>query len=128
MRVRLAVAALVKSVFIQVQENMAAEASGINMGRLIVAFIEDNATMSSIRYFENQLSYFVQKSKEVDHIKLISLRQISLLIALKYIYQSQCILNQYKEIGRKPAPLAMPKKFLKFVTLSQTTILDSSEP
>ena len=26
---------------------------------LFVAFVEDNATMSSTRYFENQVSYFV---------------------------------------------------------------------
>ena len=27
---------------------------------LLVAFVKDNATMSSIAYFENRLSYFVQ--------------------------------------------------------------------
>ena len=27
---------------------------------IFVAFVEDNATMSSIRYFENHVSYFVQ--------------------------------------------------------------------
>ena len=37
------------------------------------------------RYFENHASYFVLKPKEEDPIKLISLRQISLSIALKYI-------------------------------------------
>ena len=28
--------------------------------RFFVAFVEDNATMSSIRYFQNQVSYFVR--------------------------------------------------------------------
>ena len=51
---------------------------------VFVAIVEDNATMSSIPYFENRVSYFVQL-KEVDPIKLISLRQISLSIALKNI-------------------------------------------
>ena len=34
----------------------------IELGRypLFVAFVEDTATMSSIRYFENYVSYFVQ--------------------------------------------------------------------
>ena len=40
-------------------------------GRVFVAFVEDNATKSSIRYFENHVSYLVQKPKEVDPIKLI---------------------------------------------------------
>ena len=40
---------------------------------IFVAFVEDNATMSSIRYFENHA-----KPKEADPIKLISLRKISL--------------------------------------------------
>ena len=42
-----------------------------------VAFVEDNATMSILRYFENPVQYFVQKTKEVDPIEHISLRQIS---------------------------------------------------
>ena len=50
---------------------------------IFVAFVADNATVSSIRYFENHVSYFVQKPKEVDPIKLISIRQISVSIALK---------------------------------------------
>ena len=29
-----------------------------------VAFVEDNATMSSIRYFENNASYFVQNRRK----------------------------------------------------------------
>ena len=37
-----------------------------------MAFVEDNAIMSSIPYFENLVSYFMQKPKEVDPIKLIS--------------------------------------------------------
>ena len=52
---------------------------------IFVAVVEDNATMSSIRYFENHVSYFCAKPKEVDPIKLIYLRQISRSIALKYI-------------------------------------------
>ena len=31
---------------------------------LFVAFVEDNATMSSIRYFENHVSYFVQNRRK----------------------------------------------------------------
>ena len=54
-------------------------------------FVEDNANMSSIRYFENQVSYYGQKLKEVDPIKLISLRQISVSRALK------CILGSNKK-------------------------------
>ena len=38
-----------------------------------VAFVEDNATMSSVRYFENHVSKFCAKPKEVDRIKPISL-------------------------------------------------------
>ena len=49
-----------------------------------VVFVEENTTMSSTRYFENHVSYFVQKPKEVDPIKLISLRQVTVSIALKY--------------------------------------------
>ena len=44
---------------------------------IFVVFVKDHATMSSIQYFENHVSYFVH-NKEVDPIKLISLRQISL--------------------------------------------------
>ena len=29
-----------------------------------VAIVEDNATMSSIRYFENHVSYFVQNRRK----------------------------------------------------------------
>ena len=32
--------------------------------RLVVAFVEHNATMSSIRYFENHASYFVQNRRK----------------------------------------------------------------
>ena len=53
--------------------------------RFFVAFGEDDVTMSSMRYFENHVSYFVQKPKEVDPSKLNSLRQESVSIALKYI-------------------------------------------
>ena len=52
---------------------------------------EDNATMSSIRYVENDVSYFVQKPKEVDPIKIIFLRQISVSIALKYIINNSAL-------------------------------------
>ena len=31
---------------------------------VFVAFVEDNATMSSIRYFENHVSYFVQNRRK----------------------------------------------------------------
>ena len=51
---------------------------------LSVAFVVDNATMSSIRYFKNHASFFF-KPKEVDPIKLISIRQVSLSIAIKFI-------------------------------------------
>ena len=33
-------------------------------GNIFVAFVEDNATMSSIRYFENHASYFVQNRRK----------------------------------------------------------------
>ena len=32
--------------------------------RIFVAFVEDNATMSSIRYFENHASYYVQNRRK----------------------------------------------------------------
>ena len=38
--------------------------------KIFVAFVEDNATISSIRYFENHVSYFMQK--EVDPTKFLS--------------------------------------------------------
>ena len=31
---------------------------------IFVAYIEDNATMSSIRYFENHVSYFVENRRK----------------------------------------------------------------
>ena len=31
---------------------------------IFVAFVEGNATMSSIQYFENQVSYFVQNQRK----------------------------------------------------------------
>ena len=31
---------------------------------VFVAFVEDNATMSSVRYFENHVSYFVQNRRK----------------------------------------------------------------
>ena len=31
---------------------------------IFVAFVEDNATMTSIRYFENHVSYFVQNRRK----------------------------------------------------------------
>ena len=33
-------------------------------GLVIVAFIKGNATLSSIRYFENHVSYFVQNQRK----------------------------------------------------------------
>ena len=31
--------------------------------KIFIAFVKDNATMSSIRYFENHVSYFVQNQR-----------------------------------------------------------------
>ena len=56
---------------------------------IFVAFVEDNAKMSSIGYFENHV--FCAKPKEVDPIKVISLQQISVLIALKYIINNNVL-------------------------------------
>ena len=48
--------------------------------------------MTSIRYFENHVSYSsFAKPKEVDRNKLISLRQISVSIALNYIINKSLI-------------------------------------
>ena len=47
--------------------------------------------MSSIAYFENHELYFFVKPKEVDPVKLISLRQISISIALKYIINNSIL-------------------------------------
>ena len=59
--------------------------------KVFVAFVEDNATMSSLRYFEKSCIIFCAKPKDVDPIKLISLRQKkSLSIALKYIINNSC--------------------------------------
>ena len=52
---------------------------------VFVVFVEENATLSSIPYFEKSCIVFSAKPKEVDPIKPISLRQISVSIALKYI-------------------------------------------
>ena len=43
----------------------------IEQSVVFVAFVESNATMSSICYFENNESYFCAKLKEVDPIKLL---------------------------------------------------------
>ena len=40
------------------------------MRTVFMAFVEDNATLSSIPYFENHVSYFCAKPKEVDPINL----------------------------------------------------------
>ena len=58
---------------------------------IFLAFVEDNATMSSIGYFENHASKFCAKLTEVDPIKLISLRQISVSIALKYVINNSIL-------------------------------------
>ena len=50
---------------------------------IFLAFVEKNATMSSMRYFENHVSYFVQKRRKETLFNLISLRQISVSIALE---------------------------------------------
>ena len=47
--------------------------------------------MSSIQYFENHIWKFCAKPKEVDPIKSISLRQISVSIALKYIINNSVL-------------------------------------
>ena len=57
-------------------------------GLNIVAFVEDIATMSSIPYFENRSIVFCKKPKEIDPVRLISPRQTSVSIALKYIINS----------------------------------------
>ena len=63
---------------------MGKEENAGNKCIVFVAFVEDNATMSSIRYFENRSCIvFCAKLKEADPIELISLRQISVSIALK---------------------------------------------
>ena len=54
----------------------------------VVAFVNDNATMSSILYFENHVSILC---KTEDPIKLISLRQVSVSIALKYIINNNIL-------------------------------------
>ena len=60
---------------------------------IFVSFVENNATMSSIRYFENHI--FCAKAKEVDPIKLISLGQISVSIALKNVINNN-VLNRIR--------------------------------
>ena len=35
-----------------------------NLPNVFVTFVEDNATKSSIRYFENNVSYFVQNRRK----------------------------------------------------------------
>ena len=69
MRVRLAIAALVNSVFINVQANMAAAARRINMG---IPFLLPIANYCHL------------------------------------------ILNQYQEVGKKPAHIAMQTKILVY--------------
>ena len=49
-----------------------------------IIFVEDNAAMSSVRYFEKSCIGFCAKPKEIDPIELIPLQQISGPIALKY--------------------------------------------
>ena len=51
---------------------------------IFVAFVESNTTMSSLGYFENHVSFFFAKPKEVEPVKPISLRKINVSIALKY--------------------------------------------
>ena len=57
---------------------------------IFVAFVEDNATKSSIPYFENQY-VFCAKPKEIDPIKLIFLRQIRVSITLKYMINNSVL-------------------------------------
>ena len=55
---------MVKYVFDGSSESTRPQQEGVAKSRqlftVFVAFVEDNATMSSIRYFENHVSYFVQ--------------------------------------------------------------------
>ena len=48
---------------------------------LFVIFVEDNATMSSIQYFENHVSYFEQDLRKKTLLKLIS------LISLRQVFR-----------------------------------------
>ena len=60
-----------------------------------VAFVEDNATMCSILW--KSCIVFCAKPKEVDPIELISLRQMSASVALKYIINNGVL--KYTESG-----------------------------
>ena len=74
-------------------------ADGTFCAILCVAFVKENASMSSIvalvednmplwvHYciFENHVTYFVQKSKEVDPVNLYFCRTNKWLVAFKYI-------------------------------------------
>ena len=53
--------------------------------RLFVAFAENHATMSLIRYFENRALYFVQKRRKYTPLNSIFIRTMSVSISLKYI-------------------------------------------
>ena len=67
---------------------------------IFMAFFEDNTTMSSIRYFENHIRYFVQNWRKKTQLTSISVWQISVSIALKYIVTSRIL----KETGLRHRP------------------------
>ena len=56
-----------------------------------MAFVEDNATMSSIRYFKKACIVFWAKPKEEDLVKLIFLRQKNVSVALKHIINNSVL-------------------------------------
>ena len=47
-----------------VKELNTIQSSNLTNDFLFVAFVEDNGTMSSIRYFENHVSHFVQNRRK----------------------------------------------------------------
>ena len=63
---------------------------------IFVAFVEDNAPVSSIQYLENHVKYFVHYTQESKPYKTQFLydRQISVSIALKYIIINNKVLNK----------------------------------
>ena len=65
----------------------------VKKGTFFVAFVEDNATMNSIGYIENHdcIVFCAKPTEEVDPIKLISLRQTSVSIELKYIIDNNVL-------------------------------------
>ena len=58
---------------------------------VFVALVEDNATMSSIPGILKIMYRILCKTNEVDPIKLISLRHISVSITLKYMINNSIL-------------------------------------